>query len=322
MFTEQSLNLLSARGILSFVLPEALLTVKNHRNIRELLLKNTSVRSIEYLGEAFEHVHCPSILLNMVKTAKQPFFKKVNVTLQDGTSFSTSVEHAFSADCFSFSMTDVEYLLLEKLISCPNCTTLVDKSEFALGIVTGNNTAMLHSSPAPDLEPVITGRDIHKYHIDSPSSYLKFIPQQFQQTAPEHLYRAPEKLFYRFINRELLFAYDSSGLLSLNSCNILIPNIPGLPVKYILAILNSSIAQFIYEKKFHSIKVLRSHIEQLPIPLADKSAQQNIVYLVEQLMYLEKGSTDFREILQILDKKIADLFELSPEEYALINHKF
>ena len=42
-------------------------------------------------------------------------------------------------------------------------------------------------------------------------------------------------------------------------------------MNYVLAILNSRIAQFIYKREFHSVKVLRSHIENIPIPLVDDS---------------------------------------------------
>lgn len=318
LFMEQGLNQLSQGGILAFLLPEAVLTVKSHQRTRELLLKNTSVLSVDYLGEAFAQVQCPSILLCIEKHTGTPFFNNVSITLQNGYSFSTLVERSFQADYFSFTTTDEEYLLLEKLLSCPNCTTLVDHADFALGIVTGNNAATLFSSPASGLEPIIKGNDIRKYHIGTPSAYIKFTPEQFQQTAPEHLYRAPEKLFYRFINRRLMFALDTSGLLSLNSCNIVIPKLPGLSIKYVLAILNSSVAQFIFEKKFHSVKVLRSHIEQLPIPLADKPARQEIVCLVEQLLSLGDSPDEFGAVYQRLDKKVAELFGLTRQEYALL----
>ena len=321
LFIEQSLKLLNSEGILSFVIPEALLTVKNHTAVRHLILHNAAVLSVQYLGEAFEQVHCPSIILTIAKTKRRPFFKNVSVTLEDGGTFSTQVEHSFSADFFSFSLTDEEALLSNKILSCPNCTTLVDNAFFALGIVTGNNANLLHTAPLPGLEPIITGSDINKYHIKPHSRYIKFQPELFQQTAPEQYYRAPEKLLYRFINKKLIFAYDNTGLLSLNSCNILIPHIEGLSVKYILAILNSGIAQFIYEKKFRSVKVLRSHLEQLPIPLVSPEVQNEIVEMVEKLMLLEESSSDYAEIYLLLDKKIASLFGLTSKEYKLINSK-
>ena len=115
-----------------------------------------------------------------------------------------------------------------------------------------------------------------------------------------------------------VFAYDNTGLLSLNSCNILIPQIPGLSVKYVLAVLNSSVAQFFFEKKFHSVKVLRSLLEQIPIPMADEETQTLIVELVDKLMVLEDATQEFKETYFLLDYRIAELYHLTAEEYKII----
>ncbi len=317
LFIEQGINRLLKNGILSFILPEALLTVKVHTPVRKLLLKNTTVCSVEYLGEAFEQVHCPSIILTVRKSTGQPFFKNAVISL-GSSMFTTQVERTVSADSFCFSLTDEDYLLLQKILSCPMCTTLVDKADFALGIVTGNNAAILKTAFAPGLEPVIKGSDISKYHINSFSGYMRFQPELLQQTAPEQFYRAQEKLFYRFINKRLIFAYDNTGLLSLNSCNILIPHIKGLSVKYILAVLNSSVAQFVFEKKFRSVKVLRSHLEQIPIPIADADTQAKITAQVDLLMKFEEASPEYCKTFAILDFEIAKLFGLTKEEYKKI----
>lgn len=72
--------------------------------------------------------------------------------------------------------------------------------------------------------------------------------------------------------------------LSLNSCNIVIPEIDGIEMKYVLAILNSSVASYFVTKKFNSIKLLRSHIEQIPIPIVSKDIQVAIVKKVDRIM--------------------------------------
>ena len=116
-----------------------------------------------------------------------------------------------------------------------------------------------------------------------------------------------------------MFAYDNTGLLSLNSCNILIPHIEELSMKYIMAVLNSSVAQFIFEKKFRSVKVLRSHLEQIPIPLADEETQREIILLVDLLMKYKEASPEYTKNYDLLDWKVAELFHLTAEEYKLIN---
>ena len=142
-----------------------------------------------------------------------------------------------------------------------------------------------------DNEKIIKGADIEKFKIKNCKNYILFTPSDFQQCAPEKMYRAKEKLLYKFISKKLVFAYDDKQTLTLNSCNILIPKIEGLDIKYILGILNSDIVQFYFEKKFKSVKVLKSHIEQIPIPDVKFEEQIPIINIVDKII-LSKNNTE------------------------------
>ena len=124
-------------------------------------------------------------------------------------------------------------------------------------------------------------------------------------------------MLYRFICNQLVFAYDDHQTLSLNSCNLVIPHIKGLSIKYILAILNSRIAQFYFKKRFNSIKVLKSHIEQIPIPYIQKNQQEEILKYVEILL-TDRDKDYIMKIYNELDQKIAAIFNLTQNEYSII----
>ena len=131
------------------------------------------------------------------------------------------------------------------------------------------------------------------------------------------MYRAPEKLLYRFISSQLVFAYDDKQTLSLNSCNIVIPKIPGIKTKYVLSILNFRIAQFLYKREFNSVKVLRSHIESIPIPVVDEIIQDKIISITNKLIAgLEIQEAEL--VYDKLDLLIADIFHLTPAEFEII----
>ena len=103
----------------------------------------------------------------------------------------------------------------------------------------------------------------------------------------------------------------------MNSCNILIPEIPGLEIKYVLAVLNSRCAQFYYKKVFNSVKVLRSHLERIPIPTAEKPVQDEIITIVDSI--LEAADTArIRDLYEKLDTIIAELYELGTDDYEII----
>ena len=97
----------------------------------------------------------------------------------------------------------------------------------------------------------------------------------------------------------------------------MIPHIAGLDIKYILAIFNSRIARYIFRKQFDSVKVLRSHIEQIPIPVIDSVRQKEIIGLVDALLN-ETDNDTFQTQYDKLDKIIAELFELTDKEYQII----
>lgn len=129
--------------------------------------------------------------------------------------------------------------------------------------------------------------------------------------AQPQFYRAKEKLLYRFISEVPVFAYDNRQRLSLNSCNILIPEIEGMEMKYVLALLNSSVVAFYLRAKFHSVKLLRSHLESIPLVRTDFSTQKAVMDMVEEM----EGSQANREKTYCqLDDIIFDLYSLKKEE--------
>ena len=185
-----------------------------------------------------------------------------------------------------------------------------------MGIVTGNNHKYLSdNAETPQYEEIICGTDVQKFRISPPGRYILFEPEKFQQVAPENIYRTAPKLLYRFISRKLVFACDFQGTLVLNSCNILIPRISGLDIRYVMAVLNSGTAQFFFSKCFNSVKVLRSHLEALPIPRAEQQVQDEIISMTEKLA---DPSDDFVKIRDELDKKIAAIYGLDDSEYRII----
>jgi len=327
LFVEQSLKTLRPGGRLCFVLPEALLYVRRHHMIRSLILEQSEIEHVEYLGEVFDKVQCPSIILSLIRLEKTDQVKEPEVGLV-----------RCSADGFLMDATEEEFVLLQKLSVLENVVSLKDHASFALGIVTGKNANHLLEQKVEGSEPVLRGTDIERFYVKGAGSYIRFVPENYQQTAPEELYRAPEKLLYRFVGERPVFAYDDKQTLTLNSCNIVIPQIPDMDMRYIMGVFNSSVIEFWHKRRNHSMKLLRSHIEGFPIPLADQERQQEIVRFIERLreneqeiqtyetrnhdgqseMILNELKVTSENIRIRLDWKIAELFGLSDAEFELI----
>lgn len=316
VFIEQALRNLTLDGHLAFVLPEALLNVKAHTSIRNIILSSCSIRHLDFLGNAFDGVQCPCIIIDL-QYQNAPLSTVGMVVSNKDDVFTINTSRTTSANHFSFITSDKEYKLLQKIRNIDSACYLKDNADFALGIVTGNNKEYISKTKTKTNEMILKGSDISKYHVNPTTNYIVFKPESFQQIAPTEMYRAPEKLLYRFISSQLVFAYDNTQMLSLNSCNIVIPKLREINIKYILAILNSRVAQFIYKKEFNSVKVLRSHIESIPIPITDAATQDKIISVTNKLIAGLNGEQLYAQY-DTLDSMICDLFHLTNTEQNII----
>ncbi len=268
-FLLHSLDVLEAGGRLSLVLPQSLLTALRHGAVRERLLAEARLVSADFVGCGFDGVSCPAVALSAEKGGRGTVGCRVN------SDFTVHTERD-GRRCLNLKATDDEYKKLRRMRELENAVFLKGRARFALGVVTGGNSAAL-GGRVSGAEPVIRGGDVSPFSIAEPRSYIVFKPSRLQQCAPEEVYRAKEKIVYRFIGRRPVFAVDRLSRLTLNSCNIIIPNIPGLSIDYITAVLNSAAVGFFLEKSFDAQKWLRWHLEEVPIPFIEPERQREIL---------------------------------------------
>ncbi|MGP1589757.1 MAG: TaqI-like C-terminal specificity domain-containing protein [Oribacterium sp.] len=318
LFIEQSLNKLAPNGILAYVLPEAVLNVKSHIQARSIIAREASLKFISYIGNAFPGVVCPCILLGVEKDGQG----KTSGCLVENNNekFTISTERNLQDEYWNFNLSDQDAECLKKIANTPKSFCLKGQADFALGIVTGANKEYISNEKNDGNEMVLKGSHIHKYSFEKSSSYIRFEPENFQQVALTEMYRAPEKLVYRFICATPVFAYDDHQTLSLNSANILIPHVDGISMKYIFAILNSRTVSFWCRKKYNSVKLLRSHIEGIPIPTPTDHQQEEIVNLTNSLIdtSFENSEERFR-LYSSIEDAVMSLYRLNEAERKIIN---
>ena len=315
LFIEKGMSMLEESGYLAYVLPEAILSVNSHQQARELIVKNTAFKFVSYLGNAFAGVQCPAIILG-IQNGYHGETKGCRIELNN-EEFIINANRDVDITSFSFNMSDEEYDCLQVISSVQNAKHLANNAKFALGIVTGNNKEYIAKDKKDGMEVILKGSDIFRYTMKETDNYIQFAPEKFQQVAPTEMYRAEEKLLYRFIAEVPVFTYDNQQTLSLNSCNILIPQIEGMNIKYVLAILNSSVAAYFINKKYNSVKLLRSHIEALPIPMVSAEKQNGIIKKVDHIM---NSNENISGLYEEIDKEIMGLYNLNKHQQLIIKN--
>lgn len=308
MFILKSYDIIKERGECIFLLPEAILNIKAHANIRQLLSTRSTIISIKEFGRAFSRVFTSVILIHFKK--EKPVFKDPIVIYTKLTKHEVSQKRFVNTKdyIFDINITTDEKQLIKKIYSIPH-KTLKDNAKWALGVISGNNNEFISSEKTSDNEPIYKGSDITYYKLNEPVCFIKYKENKdsLQQVAKEELYRAKNKLVYKFISNKLVFAYDSTQRLTLNSANILIPAISGYGIKSVLAFLNSSVLQFLFSKKFATHKVLRNDLEQLPFPNLTPHFRRKIEELVDKAI---KGE----DVKDKIDEIIFKVFDITTDE--------
>jgi len=260
-FLSTALDSLAENGVLIFLLPESILNVKAHSRLRSKLLYDYSVERIELFPNLFTGVTTKTVALTISKSHTEGIITVCNgkkAFTIDSNIYRKNAHHIFSL----VDSTDKD--ILDSLYSMGRFT--LSGSTWALGIVTGNNAEKLSDIPLENGEPIYTGKEISAFRLLSPRKHIVYDRSRFQQVAKDEIYRAKEKLAYKFISNKLVFAYDSCGSLFLNSANILIPRVPSMSIQSVLLLLNSELFQFAYLKQFGEIKILKGNLCELPFP--------------------------------------------------------
>lgn len=282
-FICQNFNLLKQNGILSFVLPESITNIKTHCDIRTFVLNNFEILEIKLLGKRFKKVMSPVLTMKMDKAKRCDS----NILIQKKNESYLIRQDRFLKNrhnIFDVYVNGKDLNIFNKIFD-RKYITLENRSDWALGIVTGDNGKYIKSEKIDDnYEPIFKGSDIMPFVLKCERTFIHFEPEKFQQVASVEFYRAKEKLIYKFISDTLIFAYDDKERLTLNSANILIPKIEDYPIKIVPAFFNSKLFNFYFQKKYNTVKILRGDIEQLPLPILSDSEKREIIGLVNGII--------------------------------------
>jgi len=305
-----SRKMLNKYGELYYFLPYSFLNVATHKKIRQNIFTENNRISIKLLGNAFKGVLSESILLHLTDSSLE---ENIVIKNKNSNIYQIPIRDISPPDyTVSADGNAQDTMLLEKIYNTEHIT-LKTETIFALGIVTGNNKKYLNKEKTPSSEPVFRGKDIEKYTFLKPAYYLEFKPNNFQQTAPEEYYRQ-EKIVYRFIGDKLICALDKGGNLLLNSANLFIPK--NYPIHTIVSFFNSEIYTFIFRKRFHSKKVLKSHLQNLPLPVLPDKTHKFIRDLYNETF--AKNNADVRSYQEKIDGVICEAFGIEEDKRILI----
>lgn len=297
-------SMLREGGTACFLLPEAALNVKAHRDLRAFMLERVDLRRIRSYGSMFSGVMTGFAAITVNKGA--PSGRPVEAVTANGERGIDPEEFRQAPNLVFSLMSEIDARIVRKCRQM-GAHSLRD-STWALGIVTGDNKRLLSGKCEDGMEPIYTGKEIRPYRLLEPSSFIRYDRSAFQQAAPDAIYRTRVKLAYKFISDKPAFACDRNGSLFLNSANLLIPNIPGMGALSVMAILNSSLTAFLYRRMFGEVKILKGNLMELPFPAITKEQDEELSRLADA------ASRGDEQAPAQIDALVLGIFGLDDEE--------
>lgn len=304
-FVELGCSLIAETGLLRFLVPESLLNVKRHSDIRGFLLDFANLIRVKRYGSKFSGVMSDVYLIEVNRgNDKEVVFEADSLNHIPKFLFRELKNQIF------VNLTDEDVSIIDKVASVSQLD--LSESIFGLGVVTGDNKTKLLSNPLPNSEPIYSGKEVVKYRLLEPKNHLIFERANLQQVAPDAIYRAPQKLVYKVINKFLKFAVDETQALTTNSANIVIPKLDGYSIYSVMALLNSDLYSFLHLKLFGGVnKIAKENLMALPFPQLDGQQDAKLAALARQ-------ASDTGVDSELNDYVNHELFKLSSSEVAYL----
>ncbi|MBW1795996.1 MAG: hypothetical protein JRJ38_16500 [Deltaproteobacteria bacterium] len=173
--------------------------------------------------------------------------------------------------------------------------------------------------------PLLRGKDIVKYLIKWPGDrWIKF---GNNLAAPRYgaNFDAKEKIVIRQTGDSLIAALDTDQFVCMNNMHVIHSKNTTFNLRYILGLINSSLLNYYFqslnpEKGEALAEVKKENVEKLVVHKAGETEQKGIVSLVAKTLTTKKSnpSADTTTLEAEIDCRVAHLYELTEEEYALI----
>ncbi len=111
-----------------------------------------------------------------------------------------------------------------------------------------------------------------------------------------------------------------------NNTHILLSDNDGYSLKYILALLNSSLFDFIYwtinpERGEALAEVKAMHLDQLPIKQISKSDPQPFIDLVDKVLLAKQEGKESKDLESEIDTLVYKLYGITEMERKIIDEK-
>lgn len=342
LFIEKSVKIIKEHGFISFITPWNFLANFYSFKIRKFILDNTKIKLLNKLPpNTFGEAIVDNIIFILEKDNNNKdnqvilddlFDKKNQKTIKQSTYLNNEKY------VFNISSNDVADKILNKMKL--QSKRLGDISLNYIGIMTGDQKEMISNSPIfKNSKPVLSGKDIAKWTYVNRGNFVNFDKSKIHSNDNEKVYLSKKKILLRKTGKDLIACMDTSQFYTIQSLYNIIVKDKEYTEEYLLALLNSKLLTYIYNKFYITNPevfpyIKRRHLDELPIKISSDNQQKILIKLSEKMLELhnelkeihensdkwENIKSEIEKTDKKIDQEIYELYGLNKEEVGVVEN--
>jgi len=346
MFIELALQqIIKDKANLSYIVPNAWLSNKYARGIRELILKNFKPIEIINFNQkvVFEDAQVETCILSVEKSKH---LSPLTVGQDIDAKFIFNPEIWLNDDnlIINFSESPEIQSILTKINSSPKkLNDILDISNGCKPYQAGygknfggqpltkedveNRIYHSKTKESDTFYCELKGKNIKPYLIGKPDDYINW-GDWLMSPKDSHYYFQPKILIRQIIGKKFICAIDNSNAIADQSLYVAVPYAGSdISLELVLGVLNSKLYGF-YFRKFYSEeddlfpKIKVNELKRLPFKVPDSNTEKKLIEFVNKIIQEKEKSPTFNSIdmENEIDQLVYQLYDLSKEEIKIIEN--
>ncbi len=327
-FIHLAIEILKKQGSLTYIIPNTILTQEYYSATRELLLKENCLKTVvQYSELPFETAVVENVTLLARKERVAEYWVDIYT---DDLSTRKILEHKRNTEFLSnnnYAISINSNKIIDNIFSKhkQSLDKLCEINQ-AIALKGDRSLSLRTSNPNGRFFKKLDGKNIRKYSIEWDGVYMDWDLERIHSCKRKDIFLSHEKLFFRRVSENLIFAYDNEQYFALNTLVVVnLKENSHVSLKYLLALLNSRLMNYVYKGKFKSTKTVFSEIQantvgQLPIPIVSILVQSPFEKLATQIIALKRDdpTADTSSMETQIDRLVYQLYGLTEDEISIV----
>lgn len=335
-FYKKGIELLSKNGVLSFITPHTFLSYSQFENLRKFIIKKIKI------------IECTSKISSIFKHAV------VDNAIFIGKNTEEKIKTKFSQKIINNGLINVDYIEIDsnlvdsntfefELLKSYQDLNIIKKKTIPLGEIVDSSQGITvyakiqgekinyisKEKQTANSQKVTRGKEISKYYLDWSGDYIEYGDWLWCQR--NNKFFEQPKIFLRQTSDKIIATFIEEPFYCIDSVHSIIKKDNNYSLFYILGILNSSFANYIYKKLtaesgkvFAQVKLTK--LRSLPIPAIDSkniTLVEKIENLVNKILTILKidSKTNIEDFEDQINNLVYKLYGLSEEEIKIVKNQ-